>query len=117
MNKYKKALIAAFVAAFAITASAQTVEEAYIAQYANRTDIPRPIKVVSPYRNHSDTGSVRIQFKVSPSGAVHGVEVLDKVGSVRTFTVVDAVRAWKFEPRANQTGDTDVALTVNFPAL
>jgi TonB family protein len=114
MKKYL--ILAAVIAAFSLNASAST-EESYIAQYVGRTDVPRPVKVVTPRIYNSESGKVTLQFKVTPSGAVRSVAVTNRIGSVSVLPVVQAVQSWKFEPMAGQTSDLEVSLVVNVPSV
>ena len=111
MNKI--IITAAAMLGLTLNAFATTDVNEYIARYAGRTDIPRPVQVVAPSPKSFEYGKVTLAFVVSPSGEVRQLEVVDRTGSVHPQTVVSAVKAWKFQPRQNQAVDVPVALTVN----
>ncbi len=96
-----------------LASASTTTEQAYVARYAGRTDVPVPVHVVSPTVGRSDYGRVRVGFKVSPQGEVREVAVVASSGTVRDEAIIAALSNWKFQPRQNQAVDVPVELTVN----
>ena len=59
-----------------LTLGAMSLERAYIESYRGRTDIPVPIKVVSPDVDSEYAGTtVELVFTVGPAGAPQNIEV------------------------------------------
>lgn len=108
----KFSLLASALLALCLNASAASNVDAYLAQYANRTDGPRPVHVVSPKVRSYEYGRVRLEFKVSQTGEVRDVQVLKLSGTVKSDAIVAALNDWKFEPRKDQTGDITAEITV-----
>ena len=110
MKKFSLLALALF--GLALNASAASNVDDYIAQYAARTDVPRPVHIVNPDVRSYEYGKVRLEFKVSETGEVRDVQVLRVSGTVEAKKVAEAVNSWKFQPRQNQVGDVVAELTV-----
>jgi protein TonB len=97
--------------AFGLTAS-----QAYIESYRGRTDIPVPVKVVSPRADPSLIGAkAEVEFLVDARGRPQDVEVISTTDRFFAASVRDAVGKWKFEP-AMRDG-APVSMKVKLPVL
>jgi TonB family protein len=79
----------------------ETLEQAYVASYKGRTDMPVPISVVKPDIPPLHGGlTVTVAFVVDESGTPRGVKVVDPDAVDRALAreVVGAVEQWRFQP-------------------
>ncbi len=82
-----------------------TTNQAYIATYAGRKDIPVPIKVIAPSATASQAGArVQIEFLVDTAGRPKDVTVQSATDPDFAEMARVAVEQWRFAPaRANGT--------------
>lgn len=80
-------------------AYATTVEEAYIASYHGRSDIPVPISVVSPDVSKEFAGTkVVMTFVVETDGMPRDIAAVGKVDPELADVLTEALRDWVFKP-------------------
>jgi protein TonB len=93
-----------------------TTNEAYIASYHGRTDIPVPVKVVAPIVDSSLVGEkVEVEFLVDANGEPKDIYLLSSTNTGFGKAVRDAVSRWKFEPA--KSNGTPVAMKVLLPVM
>jgi Gram-negative bacterial TonB protein C-terminal len=86
-----------------LTLAAMSSERAYIESYRGRTDIPVPIKVVSPDVDSEYAGTtVELVFTVGPAGAPQNIEVRTPVDRELARVLTDAVQHWRFAPEQRE---------------
>ena len=74
-------------------------ERAYIESYRGRTDMPVPIKVVTPDVAPEYAGAtVELEFTVGPTGAPQNIEVRTPVDHELARVLTKAVQYWRFDP-------------------
>jgi len=98
-----------------LTLGAMSLERAYIESYRGRTDIPVPIKVVSPDVDSEYAGTtVELMFTVGPTGAPQDIEVRTPVDRELARVLTDAVQYWRFAPElhAGQPLTTTIVLPI-----
>lgn len=94
---------------------AKTPEEAYLESYKNRTDMPVPVKVVTPTVAADYAGTaVKLEFTIDGTGLPKDITVLDSVPVDLAKTLTTAVAGWKFQPliRGGKAVATKVVLPV-----
>jgi len=93
-----------------------TTSQAYIASYQGRTDIPVPVKIVSPSADQSLAGArVEVEFLVDTAGQPQDVRVLSATDADFGLSVREVVKQWRFAPaRAN---GTPVPMKVDLPVV
>lgn len=97
-------------------ARAVTLENAYIASYRGRTDVPVPVEVVSPtVVGYNDTTRVELKFVVDETGTPKNISVANSVDRDLANALTEAVRDWKFTPA--KSNGLPVAKTVILPFL
>ena len=92
---------------------AKSSEEAYLESYKGRTDMPVPVKVVTPHVASDYIGTVvKLEFTVDGAGAPKGITVLDSVPTDLARSLTTAVESWRFQPlvRDGKTVPTKVVL-------
>src|SRR5512142_607990 len=73
-----------------------TGTNAYIESYHGRTDIPVPVKIVSPDAGSSPVGAkVEVEFLVDAAGRPQEIQVLSATDRDFGVTVCNAVRRWE----------------------
>lgn len=81
------------------TAFAKTLEDAYIASYHGRTDIPVPVSVVSPDVGSEFAGTkVVMKFVVESDGMPRDIEAVGNVDPELVGALTEALRDWVFKP-------------------
>jgi TonB family protein len=114
-------MLARIVSLFALGAAAPfafglTTNDAYIASYHGRTDIPVPVKVVAPAIDASWVGEkVEVEFLIDANGTPQNIHLRSYTDSEFGESVREAVGQWKFEP-AKPNG-TPVAMKVLLPVV
>jgi TonB family protein len=118
MKSIRNLIQVLIVGLFVVSAAsaANTVEQAYVESYRGRTDIPVPVKVVSPIVTSEYSGtSVTLVFTVDTKGVPHNISVPANVDSELANALTDAVQFWKFAPavRNGQPVETKIELPIN----
>jgi len=86
-----------------LTLAAMSPEQAYIESYRGRTNVPAPIKVVSPDVDSEYAGTtVELMFTVGPTGAPQDIEVRTPVDRELARVLTDAVQHWRFAPEQRE---------------
>ena len=76
-----------------------TTDQAYIASYSGRTDIPVPVRVVAPSADLSQAGvKVKVEFVVDTSGKPKNVTVVSATDRAFGESACEAVKQWRFAP-------------------
>ena len=116
INMLVKLVALLAVGATASFAKGPAAAQAYIESYQGRTDIPVPVKVVTPRVNTSQAGqTVEVEFLVDTAGAPHNIHVLSATDDALGMSVRNAVKYWKFAP-ARPNGEP-VAMKVMLPVV
>ena len=93
-----------------------TTDQAYIASYSGRTDIPVPVRIVAPSADSHQAGTrVEVEFLVDASGKPRDVTVLSATDKAFGMSACEAVRQWRFAP-AKPHG-TPVPMKVMLPIV
>jgi len=83
--------------------AALSLERTYIESYHGRSDIPVPIKVVSPAVEPGYAGTVvELVFTVDQTGAPQNIEVRTPVDYELARVLTDAVQHWRFAPEQRE---------------
>lgn len=101
MKNVHKLILATGVLAAQLAFGSETAEQAYVASYQGRTDLPVPVEVVKPVVPPLHGGrTVSVQCVVDESGTPRQVAVCDRDSVDRdlTMAVVAAVVQWRFQP-------------------
>jgi hypothetical protein len=101
MNTTRKLMLVISVVLLAapMAHAAMSLERAYIESYRGRTDVPAPIKVVSPDVDSEYAGTtVELVFTVDASGVPHHIAVRTPVDRELARVLTDAVQYWRFAP-------------------
>jgi hypothetical protein len=100
MNTTRKLMLVLSVVLLAAPmAHALSLERTYIESYHGRSDIPVPIKVVSPDVDSAYAGTVvELVFTVDSMGAPQNIEVRTPVDHELARVLTGAVRHWRFAP-------------------
>jgi len=101
MNTTRKLMLVLSVVLLAapMAHAALSLERAYIESYRGRTDMPVPIKVVSPDVEPGYAGTtVELVFTVDQTGAPQNIEVRTPVDYELARALTGAVRHWRFAP-------------------
>ena len=94
---YRLTLITGLFAALALRAT--PLEQAYLAQYRGRTDLPVPVKIVAPTVAHEFTGfKVRVEFSVDEAGIPRHVTLDRPAPAKLAEELTAAVGQWRFQP-------------------
>jgi TonB family protein len=111
----KKVLVLAAMLMAVVSAKAfvTTNSQEFLAKCAARTDVPRPAKIRTPQVSDDEKGRVSMRFKVSRTGYVHAVEIINCDGKVDTDNLAETLRAWRFTPMPGQANDVDLEITFN----
>lgn len=105
------ALGAAAPAAFGLTTN-----QAYIASYSGRTDIPVPVRVVAPTASAGQVGDrAEVEFLVDATGRPEHVRVLTASNEEFGLSAREAVTEWRFKPA--KANGTPVAMKVMLPIV
>ena len=115
MNTTRKLMLVLSVVLLAAPlAHALSLERTYIESYHGRSDIPVPIKVVSPYVDPGYAGTVvELVFTVDQTGAPQNIAVRTPVDHELARVLTNAVRRWRFTPELR--GGHPQAATVVLP--
>jgi protein TonB len=114
-------MLARIVSLFALGAAAPfafglTTNDAYIASYHGRTDIPVPVQVIAPAIDASWVGEkVEVEFLVDAKGIPQDIRLRSCTDSEFGESVREAVSRWKFEPA--KSNGTPVAMKVLLPVV
>ncbi|HET7536513.1 MAG TPA: energy transducer TonB [Candidatus Didemnitutus sp.] len=99
MKTVSKLIILAGLLAAPFALMAKSLETAYVESFRGRTDLPVPIKVVSPHVGSDYAGtSVSLEFIVDESGTPVGITVPTATPADLAKTLTTAVEKWKFTP-------------------
>lgn len=93
---------------------ASSDEQAYIAAYHGRSDIPVPLAVVTPQVHTEYAGTtVNVTFTVETNGKPEDIRIAGAPDSVLADQVTAAMARWRFAP-AKRAGQV-VAMKVEVP--
>lgn len=93
---YRLTLITGLLVA-PLALSAKTFEDAYLAAYRGRTDMPVPVKIVNPVVSETYVGrTVRVEFTLSTAGIPSNITTQDDVPASLRNTLTAAVAQWRF---------------------
>jgi TonB family protein len=96
--------------------AAKTPEQAYLDSYRGRTDMPVPVKIVSPAIDPDFAGqTVRVEFIVDEAGVPQHITVARQTPLALAEAVTSAVGQWRFQPlsRSGQHVPTRMVLPVS----
>jgi len=86
-----------FAAPFAF--SAEAPEQSYLDSYRGRTDMPVPLKVVTPTVSQDFAGqTVRVEFLIDASGVPQRITVANQTPARLAEAVTGDVGQWRFQP-------------------
>ena len=105
MKTTRKLMLVLSVALFAapLAHAAMSLERAYIESYRGRTDVPAPIKVISPEIASGYAGTtVELVFTVDLKGAPQDIQVRTPVDYELARVLTDAVQHWRFAPEQRE---------------
>ena len=80
------------------TAFAESSEQAYMKSYAGVTDMPVPIKVVSPDITTVRGAEVILEFVINENGVPQAIAVAKSNDSELAEAAMKAVAEWRFTP-------------------
>lgn len=115
MNAVKKLAIVLSLGVLAGSASAASLEEAYLKQFSRGPGVPEPIKVVAPAITDAPAGAeAKIAFVVDIAGVPQAITVAATTHEGLAAAAVEAVKHWRFTPvvRDGITVETRVVLPV-----
>ena len=93
-----------------------STNDAYVASYRGRTDIPVPVKVVAPTVDASLVGNrVELEFLVDTRGRPQNIRLQSATDSQLGESVKEAVSRWKFAPA--KSNGAAVAMKVLLPVV
>jgi TonB family protein len=93
-----------------------TTNDAYIASYRGRTDIPVPVTIVAPVADTSLVGEkVEVEFVVDASGQPKDIQLRSSTDGQFGEAVREAVSHWKFIPAA--PNGVPMAMKVRLPVV
>lgn len=99
MKTVSKLILLTSLLAAPLALLAKTPEEAYLESYKNRTDLPVPVKVVTPHVASDYAGSeVKLEFIIDGTGVPKDITVLDAVSGDLAKSLTTAVAGWRFQP-------------------
>lgn len=79
--------------------SAKSPEDAYLESYSGRTDMPVPVKVVTPSIEAGFAGqTVNLEFVIDEAGLPRNISVQEKVSRSLAAELTSSVAQWKFVP-------------------
>jgi len=79
--------------------SAKSPEEAYLESYNGRTDLPVPVKVVTPSVDAEHVGkTVNLEFVIDAAGLPQKITVRENVSRDLANELTSTVAKWKFVP-------------------
>lgn len=97
---YRLTLIIGLLAA-PLALSAKSPEETYLAQYRGRTDMPVPVKIVTPNVEGKFAGrKVQVEFNLDAAGVPQNITTTTPAPAQLVAELSEAVAQWRFEPRA-----------------
>ena len=80
-------------------ATAKSYEERYVESFAARTDMPVPVKAISPDVHAVDSSmEVEVKFVVDAGGIPHDITVADTGDTSLEASLAKAVSQWRFRP-------------------
>ena len=86
-----------WIAASAV--AAKSYEERYVDSFSTRTDMPVPVKAISPdIRSVDSSVEVEVKFVVDAGGIPHDITVADSGDPHISESLVEAVSQWRFKP-------------------
>ncbi|MFI5336431.1 MAG: energy transducer TonB [Opitutales bacterium] len=95
---YRLTLIIGLLAA-PLALSAKSPEQAYLDQYRGRTDMPVPVKIVTPSISNEFSGlKISLEFTVDASGIPQQITTSAPVPSRLAAALTEAVGQWRFQP-------------------
>jgi len=99
MKTVSKLILLSSLLAAPLALLAKSPEEAYVESYRNRTDMPVPVKVVTPRVDSDYAGTVvKLEFTIDGTGLPKDITVLDAVSGDLAKSLTAAVAGWKFQP-------------------
>ena len=99
MKTVSKLILFTSLLAAPLALLAKSPEEAYVDSYHNRTDVPVPVRVVTPRVDSNYAGTVvKLEFTVDGTGLPRDITVLDSVSGELAKSLTAAVAGWKFPP-------------------
>jgi TonB family protein len=79
--------------------AAKTTEQAYVDTYRGRTDMPVPLKVVTPSVDADFAGqTVQVEFTVDASGVPQHITIARQTPVALAEALTSAVGHWRFQP-------------------
>lgn len=113
MNAVKKLAIVLSLGASVVTASAASIEKAYVESFDGVTDQPVPVSVVAPAIIADRGAEVILEFVVDTAGMPQGIKVSSSNNEKLAAAAMKAVTKWRFTPRVKD-GEA-VESTVRLP--
>ncbi|GAB5561600.1 MAG: hypothetical protein SynsKO_32470 [Synoicihabitans sp.] len=115
MKAVKKLAIVLSLGFLAASVSAESTEQAYVESYAGVTDIPVPVKVVSPDITTVRGAEVMLEFVIDEAGKPQGISIAKSNDKALAKAAVKAVAQWRFAPLVKD-GET-IATKVRLPVV
>jgi len=110
-----KVMLSLGVLAAPLALPAKTSEQAYVASYTPRTDVPVPVSVVAPKVSSRYAGQlVRLDFVVDAAGNVTNITVATPAATSLVEPLKEALAQWKFSPARTAAGEP-VAMKASVP--
>ena len=98
MKAVKKLAIVISLGLFAASVFAESSEQAYMKSYAGVTDMPVPVKVVSPDITTIRGAEVVLEFVIDENGVPQGIAVAKSNNDALAEAALKAVADWRFSP-------------------
>ncbi len=99
MNAVKKLAIVLSLGASVVSASAASIEKAYVESFDGVTDQPVPVSVVAPAILADRGAEVILEFVVDTAGVPQGIKVASSNNEKLAAAAIKAVTEWRFTPR------------------
>ena len=81
------------------TATAKSYEERYVESFATRTDMPVPVKAITPdVPSVESSVEVEVKFVVDTAGVPREISVADTGDASLEASLAEAVSQWRFRP-------------------
>ena len=98
MNAVKKLAIVLSLGASLVSASAASIEKAYVESFDGVTDQPIPVSVVAPAIITQRGAEVILEFVVDATGKPQGITVASSNNEELAAAAIKAVIEWRFTP-------------------
>ena len=83
----------------ASAATAKSYEERYVESFATRTDMPVPVKAITPdVPSVENSVEVEVMFVVDTAGVPREISVADTGDASLEASLAEAVSQWRFRP-------------------